>query len=122
MYFHSGERGRHAQWDSRLHTPRTRSLQALFSNVCARLFNYGAWEVMRFLLSNLKYEIGPLHTLLFCNTLRMYWATEFMFDGFRFDGVTSILYAAKPPTRLIAAIFGCGMCCYLLFFMAIVRT
>jgi hypothetical protein len=23
----------------------------------------------------------------------MYWATEFMFDGFRFDGVTSILYA-----------------------------
>lgn len=73
-------------------------LQALFSNVCARLFNYGAWEVMRFLLSNLKYEIRPLRALLICNTLRMYWATEFMFDGFRFDGVTSILCAA---TRLI---------------------
>jgi len=91
MYFHSGERGRHAQWDSRL---PTRSLQALFSNVCSRLFNYGAWEVMRFLLSNLKYAIGQLHALLFCNTLRMYWATEFIFDGFRFDGVTSILCAA----------------------------
>jgi hypothetical protein len=73
---------------------------------------------MRFLLSNLKYEIRPLRTLLFCNTLRMYWATEFMFDGFRFDGVTSILCAA---TRLIVAIFGCGACCFLLALMAIVR-
>jgi 1,4-alpha-glucan branching enzyme len=106
MYFHSGERGRHAQWDSRL---QTHPSQAFFRNVCARLFNYGAWEVMRFLLSNLKYEIGQLRTLLFCNTLRMYWATEFMFDGFRFDGVTSILYGA---TRQIVTIFGCGICCF----------
>jgi len=38
-------------------------------------FNYGKNEVMHFLLSNLKY-----------------WLTEFRFDGFRFDGVTSMLY------------------------------
>ena len=38
-------------------------------------FNYGKWEVNQFLLSNLKY-----------------WMEEFHFDGFRFDGVTSMLY------------------------------
>lgn len=38
-------------------------------------FNYGSNEVLHFLLSNLKY-----------------WMTEFRFDGFRFDGVTSMLY------------------------------
>lgn len=31
------------------------NLQPYFCKVSARLFNYGAWEVMRFLLSNLKY-------------------------------------------------------------------
>lgn len=41
----------------------------------SRLFNYGKWEVTQFLLSNLKY-----------------WIEEFHFDGFRFDGVTSMLY------------------------------
>lgn len=55
-YFHSGERGHHKLWDS-------------------RLFNYGNWEVQRFLLSNLRW-----------------WLEEFQFDGFRFDGVTSMLY------------------------------
>lgn len=40
-----------------------------------KLFNYGKNEVLHFLLSNLKY-----------------WMTEFHFDGFRFDGVTSMLY------------------------------
>ena len=39
------------------------------------LFNYGKNEVLHFLLSNLKY-----------------WMEAFRFDGFRFDGVTSILY------------------------------
>ena len=39
------------------------------------LFNYGKFEVERFLLSNLRY-----------------WLEEFRFDGFRFDGVTSMLY------------------------------
>jgi len=41
----------------------------------SRLFNYGKDEVLNFLLSNCKY-----------------WQDEFHFDGFRFDGVTSMLY------------------------------
>ncbi|MBE5738674.1 MAG: 1,4-alpha-glucan-branching enzyme [Clostridiales bacterium] len=40
-----------------------------------KCFNYGKHEVIHFLLSNLKY-----------------WLTEFHFDGFRFDGVTSMIY------------------------------
>ncbi len=38
-------------------------------------FNYGKNEVLHFLLSNIKY-----------------WLEEFDFDGFRFDGITSMLY------------------------------
>ncbi|MDO5104987.1 alpha amylase C-terminal domain-containing protein [Capnocytophaga sp.] len=56
LYFHSGERGKHPQWDS-------------------RLFDYGKPQVLNFLLSNCKY-----------------WLEEFQFDGFRFDGVTSMIY------------------------------
>mmetsp|Transcript_11935 Transcript_11935/g.36381 ORF Transcript_11935/g.36381 Transcript_11935/m.36381 type:complete len:928 (+) Transcript_11935:200-2983(+) len=56
QYFHEGEQGRHREWDS-------------------RLFNYGHWEVLRMLLSNLRW-----------------WLEEYHFDGFRFDGVTSMLY------------------------------
>jgi 1,4-alpha-glucan branching enzyme len=56
LYFHEGARGRHELWDS-------------------RLFNYGHHEVLRFLLSNLRF-----------------WMEEYNFDGFRFDGVTSMLY------------------------------
>lgn len=41
----------------------------------SRCFNYGKDEVLHFLLSNCKY-----------------WQDEFHFDGFRFDGVTSMLY------------------------------
>lgn len=55
-YFHTGDRGYHQLWDS-------------------RLFNYANWEVLRFLLSNLRW-----------------WLEEYRFDGFRFDGVTSMLY------------------------------
>ncbi|XP_042045963.1 1,4-alpha-glucan-branching enzyme 2-2, chloroplastic/amyloplastic-like [Salvia splendens] len=55
-YFHSGSRGYHWIWDS-------------------RLFNYGQWEVLRFLLSNARW-----------------WLDEYKFDGFRFDGVTSMMY------------------------------
>jgi 1,4-alpha-glucan branching enzyme len=41
----------------------------------SRCFNYGKDEVINFLLSNCKY-----------------WLEEFKFDGFRFDGVTSMIY------------------------------
>lgn len=41
----------------------------------SRTFDYAKIEVKRFLASNLKY-----------------WLKEFHFDGFRFDGVTSMLY------------------------------
>jgi 1,4-alpha-glucan branching enzyme len=38
-------------------------------------FDYSKYEVLRFLLSNCRY-----------------WIDEFRFDGYRFDGVTSMLY------------------------------
>lgn len=41
----------------------------------SKCFDYGKNEVLHFLLSNCKY-----------------WIDEFKFDGFRFDGVTSMLY------------------------------
>ncbi len=41
----------------------------------SRCFNYSELEVARFLLSNIRY-----------------WMEEFGFDGFRFDGVSSMLY------------------------------
>lgn len=41
----------------------------------SKLFDYAKYEVLRFLLSNDRY-----------------WLEEFHFDGFRFDGVTSMLY------------------------------
>ena len=56
QYFHRGGRGYHEGWDS-------------------KLFDYGRWEVKKFLLSNVRY-----------------WMEEFHFDGYRFDGVTSMLY------------------------------
>ena len=56
QFFYAGSRGDHQAWGS-------------------KLFNYGKYEVIHFLLSNIKY-----------------WMTEFHFDGFRFDGVTSMIY------------------------------
>jgi 1,4-alpha-glucan branching enzyme len=56
QFFHSGSRGDHIAWDS-------------------KLFNYGKHEVIHFLLSSLKF-----------------WLEEYHFDGFRFDGVTSMIY------------------------------
>lgn len=56
QYFHAGPRGKHPAWDS-------------------LLFDYSKWEVLRFLLSNIRF-----------------WLDEYRFDGFRFDGVTSMLY------------------------------
>jgi 1,4-alpha-glucan branching enzyme len=56
QYFHAGPRGEHPGWDS-------------------LMFDYGKYEVQRFLLSNVRY-----------------WLEEFRFDGMRFDGVTAMLY------------------------------
>lgn len=56
QFFHSGSRGEHSAWDS-------------------RLFNYAKYEVIHFLLSSVSY-----------------WLQNFHLDGFRFDGVTSMIY------------------------------
>lgn len=56
QYFHAGPRGEHPAWDS-------------------LLFDYSKTEVLRFLLSNVRY-----------------WLEEFRFDGLRFDGITSMMY------------------------------
>lgn len=56
QYFLKGQAGYHSAWGT-------------------RVFDYSKKEVLRFLLSNLRY-----------------WIEEFHFDGFRFDGVTSMLY------------------------------
>ncbi|CAG9759288.1 unnamed protein product [Ceutorhynchus assimilis] len=58
-YFHSLPKGEHPLWDS-------------------RLFNYSQFEVLKFLLSNIRW-----------------WLDEYKFDGFRFDGVTSMLYHSR---------------------------
>lgn len=41
----------------------------------SRLFNYANYETVRFLMSNLRF-----------------YMEEYRFDGFRFDGVTSMMY------------------------------
>ena len=52
--------------------PDQRGEHPAWDSLC---FDYGKNEVLHFLLSNCKY-----------------WLEEFKFDGFRFDGVTSMLY------------------------------
>ncbi len=52
--------------------PGDRKFHNQWDSLC---FDYGKDQVMHFLLSNCKY-----------------WLDEFHFDGFRFDGVTSMLY------------------------------
>ncbi|GAA5481020.1 alpha amylase C-terminal domain-containing protein [Haloferula sargassicola] len=47
----------------------------------SKCFDYGRPEVRKFLLSNVRY-----------------WLEEFRFDGFRFDGVTSMLYWHRGST------------------------
>lgn len=56
QFFHDGVRGTHRLWDS-------------------RCFDYAKPQVLKFLLSNLRY-----------------WIEEFHIDGFRFDGITSMLF------------------------------
>jgi 1,4-alpha-glucan branching enzyme len=45
-------------------------------------------EVLRFLLSNIRY-----------------WLEEFKFDGFRFDGVSSMLYHSHGIGKFIRILF-----------------
>lgn len=52
----------------------------------SRVFDYGKPEVAHFLLSNLRY-----------------WLDEYHFDGFRFDGVTSMLYYDHGLERAFAS-------------------
>ena len=52
--------------------PGDRHEHSAWGSLC---FDYGKTQVLHFLLSNCKY-----------------WLDEFKFDGFRFDGVTSMLY------------------------------
>ena len=53
----------------------------------SRLFDYSKWEVNRFLLSNLAW-----------------WLEEYRFDGFRFDGITSLMYTHHGKTNLSSPI------------------
>jgi 1,4-alpha-glucan branching enzyme len=48
----------------------------------SKLFDYSKYEVQRYLLSNCRY-----------------WLEEFQFDGFRFDGVTSMIYLDHGMSR-----------------------
>jgi len=90
-YFHSGPRGHHWMWDS-------------------RLFNYGNWEVWNkecstsiyFVCSHLFISFSffacisnifkPMQVLRFLLSNARWWLEEYKFDGFRFDGVTSMMY------------------------------
>ncbi len=58
--------------DLYFHTDPSRREHPAWDSLC---FDYGKNEVLHFLLSNCKY-----------------WLEEYHFDGFRFDGVTSMLY------------------------------
>ncbi len=61
-FFHEGGRGYHDLWDS-------------------RLFNYSSWEVLRFLLSNLRW-----------------YMEEYKFDGFRYVcGIITRYRPIEPP-------------------------
>ncbi len=68
QYFHLGVKGNHPHWDS-------------------KLFDYG----MSFFLSDRMYK-GKYEVLRFLLSNVVWWMVEYMFDGFRLDGVTSMLF------------------------------
>jgi 1,4-alpha-glucan branching enzyme len=64
-----------SRFDGTLHQYFHNGPRGIHSAWNSRCFDYGKTQVLHFLLSN-------------C----MYWLEEYKFDGFRFDGVTSMLY------------------------------
>jgi len=58
----------------------------VFSEMFIKAYFSCSWEVLRFLLSNLKW-----------------WVDEYGFDGFRFDGVTSMLYHSHGLGKSLTA-------------------
>ncbi|HEU18057.1 MAG TPA: 1,4-alpha-glucan-branching enzyme [Deltaproteobacteria bacterium] len=52
----------------------------------SRCFDYGKYQVLHFLLSNCRF-----------------WLDEYHFDGFRFDGITSMLYLHHGLNRIFAS-------------------
>ncbi len=103
MYFHGGGRGYHWMWDSRCFNygallfwhiapsaqhasgaafrqaqrkqPRPRPANVLEPVPLHCCCPTGNWETLRFLVSNARW-----------------WVDEYKFDGYRFDGVTSMMY------------------------------
>ena len=67
QYFHAGDRGSHAAWDS-------------------RCFDYAKPQVLHFLLSNCRF-----------------WLDEYHVDGFRFDGITSMIYRHHGLGRIFSS-------------------
>lgn len=63
------------EFDGTVHQFFHRGAKGNHSAWDSKLFNYDKHEVMHFLLSNIKF-----------------WLDEYHFDGFRFDGVTSMCY------------------------------
>ena len=73
-FFHSGSRGEHSLWDSRLfnYSSYVKNFSLIASDSVTNVFLflfcfYYRWEVLRFLLSNLRW-----------------WMDEYQFDGFRY--------------------------------------
>lgn len=64
-YFHAGGKGQHSGWGTYVHRCWINFSDCIkkfqFANICCsparRLFDYGKWEVLRFLMSNLKWFI-----------------------------------------------------------------
>ena len=59
----------------------------------SKIFDFSKWEVIRFLLANLRWYIE-----------------EYRVDGFRFDGVTSMLYLHRYVCVCVGGGWGVGEC------------
>ncbi len=89
--------------------PGDRGYHPLWDSMC---FNYGKNQVLHFLLSNLKY-----------------WLEEYHLDGFRFDGVSSMLYwnhgdgmAFDSYEKYFSPNTNDDACCYLMLATELVHS